>query len=423
MEITVPQAGESVTEAILAEWLKANNSFVEKEEIILILETDKASMEIVAEKSGILTHKHKEGATVKVGAVLATLDTNAKNPNPNGSATTESANSSSQTENGKASVANAGSGANTNVGSGSAENQNTRAAASNVTAVKSRIGKMESLTQLQNTFPTASSTASSIASSTASLKTTAPPKKEIKIELPKVNSTEELMDTKIPMSLVRQTIAKRLLESQSKTATLSTFNEIDMSAVLKLRKDFKETFEKKHGVRLGFMGFFIKACMEALKRYPSVNGSIEDNHIIHRNYVNMGVAVSSEKGLLVPVIKQADKLSLADIEKSIVYYAGKARNSRLSINDLSGGTFTISNGGVFGSLLSTPILNPPQSGILGLHKIEERPIALNGEVVIRPMMYVTLSYDHCIIDGKESVGFLKTIKECMEEPSRILLEV
>lgn len=399
MEIKVPQAGESVTEAILAEWMKKNNSFVEKDEIILILETDKASMEIVAEKSGLLTHKHQEGDTVQVGETLASLDTSATNSNPiNTNSTAKNTESNSQNK--------------------EQNTPNTPPPASTPSSnIKSRIGKMESLTQLQNIAPIASQNVQ------ASTKATPPSKKEVKIDLPKVKNTEDLIDTKIPMSLVRQTIAKRLLESQNTTATLSTFNEIDMSAIMKLRKTFKDSFEKKHGVRLGFMGFFIKACNEALKRYPSVNGSIEDKHIIHRNYVNMGVAVSSEKGLLVPVIKQADKLSLADIEKSIVYYAARARKSRLSLDDLSGGTFTISNGGVFGSLLSTPILNPPQSGILGLHKIEERPIALNGEVVIRPMMYVTLSYDHCIIDGKESVGFLKTIKECMEEPSRILLEV
>lgn len=399
MEIKVPQAGESVTEAILAEWMKKNNSFVEKDEIILILETDKASMEIVAEKSGLLTHKHQEGDTVQVGETLASLDTSATNSNPiNTNSTAKNTESNSQNK--------------------EQNTPNTPPPASTPSSnIKSRIGKMESLTQLQNIAPIASQNVQ------ASTKATPPSKKEVKIDLPKVKNTEDLIDTKIPMSLVRQTIAKRLLESQNTTATLSTFNEIDMSAIMKLRKTFKDSFEKKHGVRLGFMGFFIKACNEALKRYPSVNGSIEDKHIIHRNYVNMGVAVSSEKGLLVPVIKQADKLSLADIEKSIVYYAARARKSRLSLDDLSGGTFTISNGGVFGSLLSTPILNPPQSGILGLHKIEERPIALNAEVVIRPMMYVTLSYDHCIIDGKESVGFLKTIKECMEEPSRILLEV
>ncbi|MBE8162923.1 MAG: 2-oxoglutarate dehydrogenase complex dihydrolipoyllysine-residue succinyltransferase [Bdellovibrionaceae bacterium] len=407
MDIKVPQAGESITEAILSEWTKTDNSFVEKDEIILILETDKASMEVVAEKSGLLTHKHQVGDTVKVGEVLANLDTQAKNPNPKVSTTSNNQSVSSSSNSSESSVeekkeSSASTATSTNPSNGHSP-------------VHSRVGKLESLQQLQNTNPVASNTSSPSAST--------PPKKNIKVELPKVAFTEDLLETLVPMSLVRQTIAKRLLESQNQTATLSTFNEIDMSAIMNLRKTFKTAFEKKHGVRLGFMGFFIKACIEALKRYPSVNGSIKDNHIIHRNFVNMGVAVSSDKGLLVPVIKQAHKLSIAEIEQSIIYYAEKARNSRLSLNDLSNGTFTISNGGVFGSLLSTPILNPPQSGILGLHKIEERPIALNGEVVIRPMMYVTLSYDHCIIDGKESVGFLKTIKECMEEPSRLLLEV
>lgn len=403
MEITVPQAGESITEAILAEWIKPDKSFVQKDEIILILETDKASMEITAEKDGLLTHKQSQGDVVKVGAVLATLDSSAKNPNPSSDIKQKTMPDSKSNSHNHEQI--------------KTTKVNT---STNTETVKTRIGKLESLADLQNSSHSSSHSSDHNSSHKNSTNKTTTAKD---ITLPKVEFTQELVDTKMAMSLVRQTIAKKLVQSQSQSATLSTFNEIDMTAVVNLRKKFKDSFEKKHKVRLGFMGFFIKACIEALKRYPSVNGSIEGDHIIHRNYVNMGVAVSSKKGLLVPVIKQADKLSIADIEKSIIYYAGRAHNSRLSLEDLSAGTFTISNGGVFGSLLSTPILNPPQSGILGLHKIEDRPIALNKEVVIRPMMYVTLSYDHRIIDGKESVSFLKTIKECIEEPSRIFLEV
>lgn len=399
MEIKVPQAGESISEVILSEWLKPDNSFVQKDEIILILETDKASLEVPAEQAGVLSHKCKQGDVVKVGAVLAELDSKAKNPNP------------AHLEN-KTTV-------NTNTDADTNHTNNTQSQTTplqtNTQTVKTRISKLESLEALQNP-----STQTQAATKNTKQNTqTAEPD----IVLPKAQSSQELIDTKVSMSLVRQTIATKLVQSQNQSATLSTFNEIDMTAVINLRKNFKDIFEKKHKVRLGFMGFFIKACIEALKRYPSINGSIQGKHIIHRNYVNMGVAVSSQKGLLVPVIKQANKLSIADIEKSIIYYATRAHKGRLSLEDLALGTFTISNGGVFGSLLSTPILNPPQSGILGLHKIEDRPVAVNKEVLIKPMMYVTLSYDHRIIDGKESVGFLKTVKECIEEPSRIFLEV
>jgi 2-oxoglutarate dehydrogenase E2 component (dihydrolipoamide succinyltransferase) len=225
------------------------------------------------------------------------------------------------------------------------------------------------------------------------------------------------------MTTIRKRTAEKLVQSQATTATLTTFNEIDMSAINQIREKYKDKFKEKYGISLGFMGFFVKAAVAALKAVPQVNAFVQGNDIIYHDYANIGVAVSTERGLLVPVIKDADQMSIAEIELAIRHYALKARDGKISIDDLSGGTFTISNGGVFGSLMSTPILNPPQSGILGMHKIEERPVAVGGQIVIRPMMYVALSYDHRIIDGRESVTFLVKIKEGVEDPSRLLLEL
>jgi 2-oxoglutarate dehydrogenase E2 component (dihydrolipoamide succinyltransferase) len=226
-----------------------------------------------------------------------------------------------------------------------------------------------------------------------------------------------------PMSMLRRRIAERLVHAQSTAAILTTFNEVDMKAVMDLRKQYKDAFKERHGVGLGFMSFFVKAAVEALKSFPAINGWIDGNDIVYHDYYDIGVAVSSDRGLVVPVLRDVDQLDMAGIEKAIVHYGQKARDGKITIDDLSGGTFTISNGGVFGSLLSTPILNPPQSAILGMHKIEERPMALNGAVVIRPMMYLALSYDHRIVDGKEAVQFLVKIKELVEDPTRLLLGV
>lgn len=225
------------------------------------------------------------------------------------------------------------------------------------------------------------------------------------------------------MTTIRKRIAERLVQSQQTTATLTTFNEVDMSAVMALRERYKDKFKERYGLSLGFMGFFVKACVEALKAVPEVNAFLDGTEVVYHDYVNVGVAVGTEKGLIVPVVKDADQLSIAEVEQAIRHYALKARDGKISIDDLSGGTFTISNGGVYGSLMSTPILNPPQSGILGMHKIEERPVVVGGQVVVRPMMYLALSYDHRIIDGKEAVTFLVKVKEGIEDPSRLLLEI
>jgi 2-oxoglutarate dehydrogenase E2 component (dihydrolipoamide succinyltransferase) len=240
---------------------------------------------------------------------------------------------------------------------------------------------------------------------------------------PARSSGSEQRIERVKMTTIRRKIAERLVSAQQTAAILTTFNEVDMSALMRLRDQYKDPFEKKHGVKLGFMGFFVKATIEALKEFPAVNASIEGTDILYKNFFNIGVAVSSPKGLVVPVLKDADQMSLADIEKGIKEYGAKARGGKISIDDMSDGTFTISNGGVFGSLMSTPILNPPQSGILGMHKIEKRPVVVDDQIQIRPMMYLALSYDHRMIDGKESVSFLVRIKENIEDPSRILLQV
>jgi len=236
-------------------------------------------------------------------------------------------------------------------------------------------------------------------------------------------SVGERNERRVPMTRLRSTIARRLKEAQDTQAMLTTFNDVNLQAVIDLRKQYKEAFEKKHGTRLGFMSFFVKAAIEALKRYPAVNASIDGSDIVYHDYYDVGIAASSPRGLVVPVLRDVDQMSFAQVEQSIGEYGQKAKDGKLTMEDLVGGTFTVSNGGVFGSMLSTPIVNPPQSAILGMHRIEERPVAENGQVVIRPMMYLALTYDHRIIDGKESVLFLRTIKECLEDPARILLEL
>jgi len=405
-EIKVPAVGESVTEATLAEWSVASGDYVNRDDVLLSLETDKASVDIVAEHSGVITISIEEGETVNVGTVLGKIDTEAKAPTGGGDKTeakteTEApkttAPASKKDMSGHLSPAVRKVMADRNLSPGQVQGSGK----------DGRITKANAMNATNTPVQAAHSPT---------------PKASIP-DLPQFAGGAEPVETREKMSTLRKTIAKRLVQAQADAAILTTFNEIDMTAAKALRAKYKESFKEKHGISLGFMGLFVKATCAALMEYPLVNGSIEGNEFITRNFVNMGIAVSTPKGLMVPVIKNADKLSLAEIELSIRHYALKARDGKIKIDDLSGGSFTISNGGVFGSMMSTPILNPPQSGILGLHKIEDRPIALGGEVVIRPMMYAALSYDHRIVDGKQSVGFLVKIKEGMEDPARLLLDV
>ena len=406
MEVKIPAVGESINEATIGEWLKQNGDYVEQDEVILSLETDKASVEIVAEKAGVLTTKAEEGDELPIGAVVAEIDTAAAKP---AGAATPQATPSPETP--------SSSSTDSSTSAHPELQKHLSPAVSQVVAQKGldpqsiqgtgrggRITKGDALSA-SPTAPQASS------KPTASIP-----------DLPVVSSGPQGSE-RVKMSRIRQKTAEKLVEAQHTAAILTTFNEVDMSALIRLRNEYKEAFEKKHGIRLGFMGFFIKACIEALKAYPAVNAQIDGTDIVYNHFHNIGVAVGTPKGLVVPVVKNADQMSIAQIETAIRHYALKARDGKISIDDLSGGTFTVSNGGVYGSLMSTPILNPPQSGILGMHKTEDRPVAINGKVEIRPMMYLALSYDHRIIDGKESVSFLVRIKECLEDPSRMLLDV
>lgn len=405
-QIKVPAVGESVTEATIAEWVKQDGDFVERDDILLVLETDKASVEVVAESAGQLKTTAQEGDTVSVGTAVGEIDTSKSGPTPQASSTTSAQTSPAPTPQPSTTspAAHTPKGLSPAVRKIVAERQ-LDSSQIPATGPRGNITKADALS-FQPGQAATSSASSSAGTATAT---------------PSASSTGGVRREK--MSRIRQTIAKRLVQSQQDAAILTTFNEIDMSQVIALRKTYKESFAKKHGVNLGFMGFFVKAAVEALKAFPRVNAYIEGDEMVFHDYNHIGIAVGTEKGLMVPVLKNAEHMSLAQVEQGIKDYALKARDGKISMDDLSGGTFTISNGGVYGSLMSTPILNPPQSGILGLHKIEERPMAIDGQVVIRPMMYVALSYDHRIIDGSESVKFLVRIKECIEDPTRILMEI
>ena len=386
-EIKVPSLGESVSEAIIAKWYKAEGDAVEKDEPLVELETDKVSMEINAHEAGVLESiSAKQGDTVEVGAVVGKIKvgatggkkaekTPAKKEAPK-AATPAVASSDKNPPSVQKMLA-----------------ENPQVSASSIPAT----GKDGRLTKGDVSKAIAGGDGMSVR--------------------PAAGPREE----RVKMTKLRQAIARRLKESQNTAAILTTFNEIDMSHVIALRNEYKDAFEKKHGIKLGFMGFFVKAAVNALQEIPEVNAQIDGDTIIYKNYYDIGVAVGTEQGLVVPVIRNCDQLGLAGIESEIAASAEKARKGTLSMADMSGGTFTVSNGGVYGSLMSTPIINPPQSGILGMHKTEERPVVVNGQIVIRPMMYVALSYDHRIIDGRESVTFLKRVKEAIEDPRRLLL--
>ncbi len=408
VEIKVPAAGESVTEAILAEWIKEDGDLVKRDDVLLVLETDKASMEVVAEADGKLQHKVEADETVQVGTVIGVIDTSVQVPKEPKSAPPK--NTSEET----APVAASSNGSQSGPQASPELQQHLSPAVSRAVAetgvdpsTVSGTGRGGRLTKGDIMEAATNSPSPQEAKSAPAVQT------------PAVKGTSE----RVKMTTIRKRIAERLVEAQQTAAILTTFNEIDMSQIMAVRSEYKDKFEKKYGIRLGFMGLFVKACIEALKEYPAVNAEIDGTDIVYHNFYNVGIAVSTPKGLMVPVIKNADQMSVAEIELKIKEYAEKARKGRITIDDLSGATFTITNGGVFGSLMSTPILTPPQVGILGMHKIEERAVVVNGKVEVRPMMYVALSYDHRIVDGKESVSFLVRVKDCIEDPQRILLEI
>jgi 2-oxoglutarate dehydrogenase E2 component (dihydrolipoamide succinyltransferase) len=416
IEIKIPSVGESVQEAVLAEWFKKDGDTVRKDEPLFVIETDKVTLEVVAEADGVLTILVQAGETVAIGTVVGSLE-----PVAAGAAPVEKPKAEAAPEPETASTtAPAPAAANAPAPAAPAPSADgiplapsvrrliaeKRLDASKIqgTGPGGRLSKGDVLLYLENAPAGIPDAPSSPAAPT---------------DLTSVAAMEE----RKPMTPIRKRIAERLLASKQGTAMLTTFNEIDMARAMEIRSLYKEAFQKRHSVSLGFMSFFVKACVEALKEVPEINAFIDGHDIVYHNYQHVGVAVGTERGLVVPVIRHAERLSFAGVEQAIVDYVAKIKENRLELADLEGGTFTVSNGGVYGSLLSTPILNMPQSGILGMHKIEKRPVVIDDQIVIRPMMYVALSYDHRIVDGKGAVTFLKRVKEFVENPERMALEV
>jgi len=386
-EIKVPPLGESITEATVSRWLKRPGEAVALDEPVADLETDKVTLEVPAPAAGTLAEiLAEEGANVPVGAILGTIADGASvAPHPSPLPASEEREGPAKQEG-------------------------------------------EGPSALERSGPAVRKLIEETGLDAAKIAPTGPGGRITKADLitaraPAPLAVHEEREVRVRMSRLRRRIAERLKAAQNTAAMLTTFNEIDMSRTMSLREQHRDAFEKKHGVRLGFMSIFVKAAIVALKELPAVNAEIDGDDIVYKNHYDIGVAVGTEQGLVVPVVRDADQKSFAEIEKTISEYGRKARDGKLTIDDLSGGTFTISNGGIYGSLMSTPILNPPQSGILGMHKIERRPVAVGDEVEIRPMMYVALSYDHRIVDGREAVTFLVRVKECVEDPSRILFEM
>jgi 2-oxoglutarate dehydrogenase E2 component (dihydrolipoamide succinyltransferase) len=431
IEIRVPTLGESVTEATVGKWFKQAGDAVKVDEPLVELETDKVTVEVPAPASGVLGDILVEsGSTVAVGSLLAALKEGAgksappaaaaqapppPQPSPSQSApaahkTTESA------HNGTPPPSPSARKALTEAGLEAAEVQGS--------GRRGQLLKEDVANAVKSAAPPAAAPSADAASVTNVVAVQPPPTTIVMrdVRLPSA-ANDGTREERVKMSKLRQTIARRLKEAQNAAAMLTTFNDVDMSAVMALRAQYKDVFEKRHGVKLGFMGLFVKACIQALRDVPSVNAEIDGDEIVYKNYYHIGVAVGTEKGLVVPVVRDADRLGLAEIEQRITEFGKRARDGKLSIEDMQGGTFTISNGGVYGSLMSTPILNAPQSGILGMHRIEERPVVRSGQVVARPMMYLALSYDHRLVDGKEAVTFLVRVKECLEDPQRFILEL
>ncbi len=412
-EIVVPALGESVNEATVAKWLKQPGEAVSVDEPLVELETDKVSLEVNATAAGTLSEiRAGEGATVEVGAVLGVIGDGATSAKPQKAKAPAPAQPKP-----KATPAQAPAAAEPAPDLMEADTPLSPAVRkliadnrldTNRIAASGRIGRLTKEDVLRFLEERSAPAPAARPSPTPAARPSPAPA-----------GREE----RVRMSRLRRRIAERLKEAQNTAAMLTTFNEVDMSAVMELRTRFKDGFEKKHGVKLGFMSFFVKAAVLALKEIPAVNAEIDGEEIVYKNYYNIGVAVGTEQGLVVPVLRDADRLSFAEIEAGIGEYGQRARDGKLTLNELTGGTFTISNGGVYGSLMSTPILNPPQSGILGMHKIQDRPVALAGRIEIRPMMYLALSYDHRIVDGREAVTFLVRLKEAVEDPQRLVLEM
>jgi len=423
-DVKVPSVGESVTEALLVQWLKNDGDTVQADEPLFVIETDKVTLEVTADTAGTLNIKVQEGETVAIGTVVAVIEKEetsdrGKKSGPEKKETPEKEKGAKAEEKSQDAATPGG-----NISPSAlrlAEEKQVDLSDVTPSGPGGRITKGDVLLFLESSEDRAAESDTSEPDK-AEPDTPASDKAETdKAETDKTDPEERV--TRKPMTPIRRKIAAHLLKARQNTAMLTTFNEIDMSRVMALRQAYKEPFREKHQVSLGFMSFFIKACIEGLKQCPQVNAFVDGNDIVYHHYYHVGVAIGSGKGLVVPVIRHADHLDFAGIEKAIVTFVDKIENNRLELADLEGGTFTVSNGGIYGSLLSTPILNSPQSGILGMHKIEKRPVVVDDAVVIRPMMYVALSYDHRIVDGREAVTCLKQIKACVENPERMLLEV
>jgi 2-oxoglutarate dehydrogenase E2 component (dihydrolipoamide succinyltransferase) len=412
MEIKVPTLGESVTEATVGQWFKKVGDVVKADEPLVELETDKVTLEVPAPAAGVIESIAVEaGGTVGVGAVLGAINADGKaTPAPTGrpdqkTETTRPIGAAPEPMKPRAEPPPAAAPPKVSAPAGTAPSAARILAEKGISAeTVTGTGKDGRIIKADALFA----------------KAEAPKPVAVRAPSPPDDAARE---ERVRMSRLRQTIARRLKEAQETAAMLTTFNEVDMTAVMGLRTRYRDLFEKKHGVKLGFMGFFVKACVQALKEVPAVNAEIDGTDIVYKNYYHIGVAVSTERGLVVPVVRDADRLSLAGIEKAISELAAKARDGTLSIEAMQGGTFTITNGGIYGSLMSTPILNAPQSGILGMHKIQERPMVVGGKIEARPMMYLALSYDHRIVDGKEAVTFLVRVKDVLEDPERMVLDL
>ena len=395
IEIKIPAVGESITEVQISEWLKSEGDSVKQDEAVAVIDSEKTTFDLPAPHAGKLAKiLHKAGETVAVGTVIAQLE-----------AKGETRKAKSEESTSKPEVKNAGE--------SKAKTERPQP------AEKSKEEKPEPAEPEKESSKDDSEKKSAPEEEKAESKSIS--KTEAKSPAAKFSSGHE--EEIVPMTMLRRTVARHLVEAQQTMAMLTTFNEVDMSAVQTLRKEHQEIFEKCYQVKLGLMSFFVKAAIDALKQFPQLNAEVRGNDIVYRNYFDIGVAIATERGLVVPVLRNAGRLSFAELEKTIGDFARRAKEGKLKPDDLEGGTFTITNGGAFGSLLSTPIINPPQTGILGMHTIQERPVAAQGQIVIRPMMYVALTYDHRIVDGREAVLFLRRVKEAVETPSRMLIEV
>jgi 2-oxoglutarate dehydrogenase E2 component (dihydrolipoamide succinyltransferase) len=422
IEIKVPALGESVTEATVGQWFKKPGEAVNVDEPLVELETDKVTVEVPAPAAGVLGDiKVAQGTTVAVGSVLGSIKEGAGAPaQPAAKAEAKPAVAAPKPVPAAPTAPAKGDMPPAPAARKMMEEKGISTADVQGSGRRGQVLKEDVMAAAVRPAGPAATAGAAEAVAYAPMTTTSVAVAQLRApSVPNDAAREE----RVKMTRLRQTIARRLKDAQNTAAMLTTFNDLDMYAVMNMRKEYKDLFEKRHGVKLGFMGFFVKACIQALKEIPAVNAEIDGQDIVYKNYYHIGVAVGTDKGLVVPVVREADRMSLAEIEQTITDFGKRAREGKLSIDEMQGGTFTISNGGVYGSLMSTPILNAPQSGILGMHRIEERPVVRNGQIVIRPMMYLALSYDHRVVDGKDAVTFLVRVKEVLEDPQRFVLEL